>query len=79
MNLVKRLEKLESAIAEQRHVDPDPVDLSRLSADELQDLETLAATACGPDGVWALEKLAGGELRTLRALADKARGATDCP
>lgn len=76
MNLERRLDKLEAAIAEQRHV--DPVDLTLLSADELQDLEALAAKAGGDGGAWNLSKLADGELRTLRALVKKARGVTDC-
>lgn len=73
MNLVKRLEKLESAMLSPPTRDPDPVDLTLLSADELRELEALAATACRPDGVWALEKLTSEELRTLREVVKKAR------
>lgn len=73
MTLMKRLEKLEAAIAEQRHVVPDPADLTRLTEDERRTLADLAATACGPDGVWDLAKLTDRELRALRTLTDKAR------
>lgn len=73
MNLERRLERLESAIAEQRQETPDPADLTRLTEDERRTLEDLAATACGPDDVWALEKLTSDELHKLRALAVKAR------
>lgn len=79
MNLERRLERLESAIAEQRQETPDPVDLSLLTEDERRTTETLAAIACEDSHTWDLAKLADGELRRLRALAVKARGATDCP
>ena len=79
MNLSRRLEALEAVIVRRQQEDPDPADLSRLSADELRDFETLAAKAGGDGGAWALSKLADGELRTLRALVQKARGATGCP
>lgn len=73
MSLTRRLEALEAVIVRSQQEDPDPADLTRLSADELRDFETLAAKAGGNGGAWDLSKLTDGELRTLRALVKKAR------
>lgn len=73
MNLERRLERLESAIADKRQDTPDPVDLSRLTEDEQRTIETLAATACEDGHTWDLSKLADSELRTLKEVVKKAR------
>lgn len=72
MNLTRRLEALEAVIVRRQQEAPDLADVSRLSTDELRDLEALRAKACGDGGAWDLSKLADNELRTLRALLQKA-------
>ena len=67
MNLSRRFEALE-AVVRRHQEDPDPADLSRLSADELRDFEGLRAIACGEDDRWDLKKLSTSELKILRAV-----------
>lgn len=71
----RRLAVLEGIIMRQE-TKPQP-DLTRLSAEERQDLEALRVKANGDGGHWNLSRLTADDLRILRALLRKAHHMED--
>jgi hypothetical protein len=66
----RRLEALEAAIKGQET--KSRPDLTRLSAEERQDLEALRLKAGGNSDRWTLSRLTADDLRSLRGLLRKA-------
>jgi hypothetical protein len=73
----RRLDALEAVITRQE-ITPRP-DLTRLSAEERQDLEALRLKADGNSDRWNLSRLSADDLRALRGLLQKAYRMEETP